>query len=63
MAAPGTNPVSWVGDPTASSQDRRRFDVHATDPNVRKLYGPKGEVLRTFSDRPPVGFHQGERGR
>lgn len=27
-----------------------------TDPKVRKLLGPNGEVLRTFSDRPPVGF-------
>ena len=26
------------------------------DKSVRKLLGPRGEVLRTFSDRAPIGF-------
>lgn len=26
------------------------------DESVRKLLGPRGEVLLTFSDRPPIGF-------
>ena len=30
---------------------------------VRRLYGPDGQVLRSFSNRPPTGFHQGERGK
>lgn len=30
---------------------------------IKRLLGPRGETLRTFSDKPPVGFHQGERGR
>lgn len=62
-AMPGTTPTSWVGDPSAASQDRRKIDVEQSDPVVRKLYGPNGETLRTFSNRPPVGFHQGERRR
>ena len=37
--------------------------AEVTEPKVSKLYGPRGEVLRTWSDRPPVGFHQGERGQ
>jgi hypothetical protein len=34
-------------------------NASTSDPTIRKLLGPKGETLRTFSDRPPVGFHQG----
>lgn len=37
-------------------------EVEAPKRKVRRLYGPDGEVLRSFSNRPPVGFHQGERG-
>lgn len=37
-------------------------DVDRPRQKVRRLYGPNGEVLRSFSKRPPVGFHQGERG-
>jgi len=37
-------------------------DVDDTVPDVWHLYGPDGEVLLTFSDRPSFGFHQGERG-
>jgi hypothetical protein len=29
---------------------------------IRRLYGPDGRVLRSYSSRPPVGFHQGQRG-
>lgn len=29
---------------------------------VRRLYHPDGSVLLSISDRPPVGFHQGQRG-
>jgi len=51
-----------VGDPTADPYGTYpKADV--TDPVVRKLYGPRGETLRTFSDRPPTGFHQGSRGQ
>jgi hypothetical protein len=31
-------------------------EVEVTDPTIRKLYGPNGEVLKTYSDRPPIGF-------
>ena len=44
---------------------RRRYRVNAdvqppkvdlADEKITKLYGPKGEVLRTYSNRPPIGF-------
>lgn len=50
-----------IGNPAAAPDSPPQPDAETTDPHVRKLYGPSGEVLRTFSDRPPVGFHQGER--
>lgn len=31
--------------------------LHVTEPSITKLYGPNGEVLKTYSDRPPIGFH------
>lgn len=49
------------GDPVDELPPARTRDVETTEPRLRRLYGPTGEVLRTFSDRPPVGFHQGER--
>lgn len=54
--------LHWVGDKTPRKDDPARMSVDKTDAQVKKLYGPGGEVLRTFSDRPPTGFHQGERG-
>ena len=36
-------------------------EVELPERLVWHLYGPRGEVLLTFSDRPPTGFHQGER--
>ena len=48
----------WVPKPP----EVRTVQVESTDPSIRKLLGPKGEVLRTFSDRPPIGFHQGTKG-
>ncbi len=36
--------------------------VDPYEPEFWHLLGPDGEVLRTFSDRPSFGFHQGERG-
>ena len=38
-------------------------EVERSRRRTRKLYGPDGRVLRTYSNRPPVGFHQGERGQ
>lgn len=55
--------IYWIGDRTHAKDDPARMSVAKSEPEVKKLYGPDGEVLRTFSDRPPVGFHQGERGR
>lgn len=51
--------AEWV-DP---AQRPATMSVQATEPEHRILYGPKGETLATISDRPPVGFHQGSRGR
>ena len=31
-------------------------EVDLADEKITKLYGPKGEVLRTYSNRPPIGF-------
>ena len=42
------NLTTW-GDPPEP-------EASSTDPKITKLYGPKGQVLRTFSDRHPVGF-------
>lgn len=50
----------WVYDP-ASPPTPDKVDL--PESKIKKLLGPKGEVLRTFSDKPPVGFHQGERKR
>lgn len=40
----------------AAEADIEKPDATTTDPTIRKLYGPKGETLRTFSDRPRIGF-------
>jgi hypothetical protein len=54
----------WTGDwIDVKDAQPGKPEATETDPKIRKLLGPKGEVLRTFSDRPPTGFHQGERGR
>lgn len=50
-----------TGDPCDARKSTESAVVETTDPKIRKLLGPKGEVLRTFSDRPAVGFHQGQR--
>lgn len=58
------NPKRFTDDWVYTEQHKPdKPEVTETDPAIRKLLGPKGEVLRTFSDRPPVGFHQGERTR
>lgn len=57
MSTPFPKGIDFAGEP----KFERSRDVETTDPKIRKLLGPKGEVLRTFSDRPPVGFHQGTR--
>ncbi len=36
-------------------------EVERSRRKVRRLYGPTGKVILSVSDRPPVGFHQGER--
>lgn len=59
---PGTRP-RYDDDPYVSKPDPPNPDATMTDPKIRKLLGPKGETLATFSDRPPVGFHQGQRRR
>jgi hypothetical protein len=52
----------WAGDPIGMGGGHRNApQAETNDPKIRKLLGPKGEVLRTFSDKPPVGFHQGQR--
>jgi len=61
-AREGQAAVTHVGD----DDDLPRIEpgcreVDMPERTVTRLYGPRGEVLRTFSDRPPVGFHQGER--
>jgi hypothetical protein len=28
---------------------------------LRRLYAPNGDIILTISNRPPVGFHQGQR--
>ena len=45
-----------VDVPATPEVERRRR-------RVRRLYGPTGKVLLSFSSRPPTGFHQGERGK
>jgi hypothetical protein len=45
-----------VNPPIIPEVERRRR-------KVRRLYGPTGNVILSVSDRPPVGFHQGERRR
>lgn len=52
----------WTEDPHWGRNSRETVSVDTSDATVRKLYGPNGEVLATFSDRPPTGFHQGARG-
>lgn len=37
-------------------------EVERSRRKVRRLLGPRGEVLASYSNRPPTGFHQGERG-
>ena len=44
----------YVQPPSLEVERRRR--------KIRRLYGPHGEVLRSFSNCPPVGFHQGSKG-
>lgn len=57
----------WVGDDHdwnySPAPSLVKPEAETTDPKIRKLYGPNGQVLRTFSNRPPVGFHQGERSK
>lgn len=48
----------WIED---SNTNRPAPTAETNDPKIRKLLGPNGETLRTFSNKPPVGFHQGER--
>jgi hypothetical protein len=38
-------------------------EVERSRRRVRRLYGPTGKVILSVSKRPPVGFHQGERGK
>ena len=52
----------WVGDDAyVSGGSAPEPNAHKTEPKIKKLYGPNGKVLKTISDRPPVGFHQGSR--
>lgn len=41
----------------AAKAEAQTLQATTTDAKVRKLYGARGETLRTFSDRPPIGFH------
>ena len=59
----GEEVKSYIADPWLGDPHPEYPDATLTDPVIRRLYGPRGEVLRTFSDRPLVGFHQGEKGR
>ena len=38
------------------------YEVDLPERRVRRLYASDGTVLATISDRPPTGFHQGQRG-
>lgn len=49
-------------DMTPATRNTKAMQVDESEPKISKLYGPKGEVLLTISNRPPTGFHQGSRG-
>lgn len=55
---PSRTPRRWVDDWQHQRHPKypETISVEQTDPTIRKLYGPNGEVLRTFSDRPTTGF-------
>jgi hypothetical protein len=57
---PSTDPSDY--DRYYEPRPPDRLTAVSTEPEVRILYGPKGETLVTVSDRPPIGFHQGYRG-
>lgn len=50
----------WFGD-ELPQPERDYREVDLPERKVRRLYDPRGGVLLSISDRPPVGFHQGER--
>lgn len=43
--------------------DRQTPQVDVRDPEVRHLYGPRGEVLKTYTDKPLIGYHQRSQSR
>lgn len=52
----------WLGD-ELPTPERDYREVEQPERRVRRLYASDGTVLASVSDQPPVGFHQGERGR
>lgn len=50
------SPAPWFGD-SCAEQEAPTPTVYETDnPIVHVLYGPDGEPLRLWRERPPFGF-------
>ena len=42
-------------------EETPRIEVELPERETQRFYAVDGSVLFTISDKPPVGFHQGER--
>lgn len=55
-----SNPWRYYDDLEHPGRDvPRQRQVHATDnPVIHTLLGPKGETIRQWTERPPVGYRR-----